>query len=668
MEEIFADYGVPYNRALGRQLSTSPVATAVVSLLNACQEDFSGPSLLRVFSSPFLKFSANRSIVSALDRLMRDRRIPGGKQKLLAALRDHDPAGGGAVLKDALNDLFAALEPFAVRESLPLVSWMGLLEKLIAWSGLAAGVADVEGPLGMNRQALRKLTETLHSIAHAGHLFPRFTYTFSEWLFLLKKTFMHTRFQVPPEDEGGVQILGLRESHGHPWKEIYFGGLVDSDFPQRLPQNIFLPERTLEMLGIHTFARERTKAALHFYRFLLSADKVILTFPENEGERPMVPSPFLEELTPLRNAGLLNRGIERTSGIQFSMKIEDSYSIPELAKAVSLRGSIRGLDSVLSMERNGLQAIRAAAEQVLLAPAPMIAPLAIREFRVTDLELYINCPYDYYITRVLGIRPLEEVTEDLSPAERGSKVHAILRSFYRSWNRAVTPENREEARALLRSLADSSFDREADTFRNRREKELFVTVMAERFLDAEEDFWSQGMKPAYLEQTIGRYGLLLEGGRRVDLTAKIDRIDVDERGNFIIVDYKTGRYPAPKMGPDQEIFQLPVDAAMAAEALKGSHPALKTPVGLAYYDLAGKTGGGARDVVLFNREFRSDHPSSKPKASSKSAGEFESILTQGVDKARRAVEGILRGDFTSKPEDDNRCRYCPNETVCEREP
>ncbi len=668
VEEIFTDYGIPYNRALGRQLSTSPVATAVISLLNACQEDFSGPSLLRLFSSPFLKFSASRSIAASLDRLMRDRRIPGGRQKLLSALRYYEPAGGGNVLADALNDLFSALEPFLVRESLPLVVWMDRLEKLIAWSGLAARVADIEGPLGMNRQAHRKLTETLHSLAHAGHLFPRFKYTFNEWLFLLKKTFMHTRFQVPPEDEGGVQILGLRESHGHPWREIYFGGLVDSDFPQRLPQNIFLPERTLDMLGVRTFIHERMNAALHFYRFLLSAQRVILTYPENEGERPMVPSPFLEELTPLRNAGLLNRGLARTSGMQFSMKLEDCCSIPELAKAVSLRGNVRGLDAVLSTDRKGLPAIRAAAEQALPAPTPTIAPLAAREFRVTDLELYINCPYDYYMTRVLGIRPLEEVTEDISPAERGSKIHAILRNFYRSWNRPVTPENREEARSLLRTLADSSFGREADTFRNRREQEMFVSLMAERFLDAEVEFWRQGMKPAYLEQTIGRYGLVLQDGRRVELTAKIDRIDVDESGNFVIVDYKTGGYPAPKMGQDQEIFQLPVYAAMAREVFHDSHPALKTPIGLAYYDLSGKTGGGARDVVLFNRESRSDHPSSKPKASSKSADEFESILAQGMEKARRAVEGILQGDFTSKPQDENRCRYCPNDMLCEREP
>jgi ATP-dependent helicase/nuclease subunit B len=667
VEEIFTDYGIPYNRALGRQLSTSAVAIAVVSLLRACQEDFSGASLLRVTSSPFLKFAENRKIAAALDRLMRDKRIAGGKQKLLTALKFRKlDEGAPDVLTGPLNDLFAALEPFSSQDVSPLNIWMKRLYALIAWSGLGARVAAIHGPLNVNLQAYRKLIETLGSLAQAGSLFADYTYTFHEWLFLLKKTFMHTRFQVPPEDEGGVQILGFEESLGHPWQEIYLGGLVDNKFPQRLPQNIFLPEQTLETMGVRTLERARLNAAYHFYRLLLSAGKVTLTWPENEGDRPVVPSPFLEELTPLKKAGLLNRGIEKTSGIQFSLKIEDSRSIPELAKAISLAGEIKDLNAILNANIEGVSGIRSALDYKPEEHAQGITTLVKREFWVTELDDYIKCPYDYYVKYVLRIGPLEEVTEDISPMDRGSKVHAILRNFYLSWTRPVTEEARDEARTLIRKLAGSAFDTEADTFRNRRDKELFLTVMAERFLDAEEEFWKQGFRPAYLEQKIECYPLVLMNGKDVELSAKIDRIDADENGNFIIVDYKTGKYPLPRMNVDQDIFQLPVYAVMAQKALSGKGLALKKPIGLAYYDLAGKTGAGARDVVLFNKQARNDHPSSKPNASPKSAEEFDAILNQSMDKARKAVEAILAGDFTSTPQDENRCRYCPNEMLCEK--
>ncbi len=667
VEEIFTDYGIPYNRALGRQLSSSPVATSLVALLRACQEDFSGPSLLRIFSSPFLKFAAQPALAPSLDRFMREKRIIGGKEKILTTLKRALPKDGGPdLLTSSLNELFTALAPFANRETARLGVWMERLGRLIAWSGLAEGVAAVHGPLNINLQAYRKLNETLASLGRAAKLFSEYTYTFDEWLFLLKKNFMHTRFQVPPEDEGGVQILGLAESVGRPWREIYLGGLAEGKFPQRVPQNIFLPEQTLEALGVRTLRQARLRAAHHFYRILLSADQVTLTRPENEGDRPVAPSPFIAELTPLRKAGLLNQGREKTSGLQFSLKVEESRSVPELMKALGVSANAPDSRQLMQSGIEGLSGLLSALEQPA-GPAPATGAPLKRDFRVTELDDYLQCPYDYYVKYILGLGPLEEATEDLSPLDRGSKVHAILQKFYGAWTKPVTAENREEARALLYKLADPAFGREADTVRNRREKELFLKVMAERFLDAEEAFWKQGMRPEYLERKIDHYALVLSDGTEVGLKAKIDRIDVEESGNFIIVDYKTGGYPQPKMKLDQDIFQLPVYAVMALTALSAGSPALKKPVGLAYYDLRGKTAGGARDVVLYDTDATKDQPSAKPKASSKSAEEFEAILKQSMDKARKAVEGILSGDFKAKPQDENKCRYCPNEMMCDQE-
>ncbi|HEY6012008.1 MAG TPA: PD-(D/E)XK nuclease family protein, partial [Nitrospirota bacterium] len=263
--------------------------------------------------------------------------------------------------------------------------------------------------------------------------------------------------------------------------------------------------------------------------------------------------------------------------------------------------------------------------------------------------------------------PLEEVSEDISPIDRGSKVHAILRNFYRSWNKPVTSENRAEASGLLSEIAGAAFGSEADTVRNRREKGLFLNRMAERFLDAEEEFWKTGMRPAYLEQAIESFRLVLSDGTEVELSAKIDRIDLDESGNFMIIDYKTGDYPKPKMGMEQEIFQLPIYAAMARQTLAGKDALLNEPIGLAYYDLKGATGAGARDVVLFNKDARDDHPASKPKASPRSAAEFRAIIEQSMDKARSAIEGILKGAFFPDPGAENVCRYCPNSMMCEKD-
>ena len=661
VEEIFNDCGIPYNRSLGRQLSTSPVATAVISLLRPCQEDFSGPSLLRIFSSTFLRFSGEGAIVAALDRLMREKRITGGREKLRTALIHRgSPAQGTDTLTPALSGLFTALEPFCTNDPATLSQWMDRLENLIAWSGLGARVATIHGPLNINLQAFKKLEETLGSLSRAGKLFPHYSYTFNEWLFLLKKTFMHARFQVPPEDEGGVQVLGIEESMGLPWNEIYLGGLVDGKFPQRLPQNIFLPEATLETLGVRTLEKARLSAAYHFYRLLLSANKIVLSWPENEGDRSAIPSPFLMELAPLRMAGL----ISEAHHIQSSLKLEHSNSLPELAKAISLSGDTRGLSEIITRDIPGMAGIRSATTFTSREQARSLPRTIKRSFRVTELDDYLACPYDYYVKHLLGLRPLEEPTEDISALDRGSTIHAILRNFYLAWTGPITCNDRAAARELLRDLTLSAFGKEADTVRNRREKDLFLNKTAERFLDAEEEFWKQGMRPVCLEQTIKDFELILSNNETVVINGKIDRIDVDENGNFIIVDYKTGDYPESARGVEQKIFQLPVYAAMAQRTLSSAPPFLKKPIGLAYYDLKGKKKGSARDVVLFNKDARDDHPASKPQTSPKSEGEFEMILAMSMDKARKAVEGILAGEFSPKPQDRKNCRYCQNKIMC----
>jgi inactivated superfamily I helicase/RecB family exonuclease len=670
VEEIFGDHGIPFNRALGRQLSASPVVTAVISLLRAFHDDFSGPSLLRVFTSPFLKFSDTPRLAVALDRLIRRRRITGRKERWLSELPRFGTAEeGGNVLEAPVRDLFAALEPFGDGKAAPLGTWMARLNALLAWSGIESHVARIRGPLNVNHQAFLKLRGTLDSLGAAGRLFPGYLSTFDEWFFLLRKTLMHARFQVPPEDEGGVQVLGLMESIGMPWKQIYLGGLTDGKFPQRLPQNIFLPEATLETLGVRTLEKARMSSAHHFLRLLLSAERVVLTWPEAVQERPTVRSPFIEELSPLFEAGLVNRGRAKTARLQFGLTVADSMSMPGLAKALGRalhggREAAAGMAPVLEIDLPGMNAVRTAATAEP-APAAVPAPLPRDHFEVTELDAYLACPYDYYVTKVLGLVPFEEVTEDISPQQRGVTVHAILRTFFDDgWfgEQPVTPANRQRARDVLRELADRSFP--TNTFRNIREKEIFLNVMVERFLISEEASGRQGLRPAYREFEVTRFPILLSDGRTVHLSGTVDRIDVDDPGNYVIVDYKTGGYPGPKRGTDQEIFQLPVYAVMARGASSGDRPALRTPIGLAYYGLRGDPREGARDVVLYNKEARDDHPLRKPQSSPKTAEEFDSILGHSIDKARQAVEGIRAGRFPAEPLDENRCRFCPNELMC----
>ena len=165
----------------------------------------------------------------------------------------------------------------------------------------------------------------------------------------------------------------------------------------------------------------------------------------------MVPSPFLEELTPLRQAGLHQPGDREDIG--HPVQLEDRgepAAFPNWQRRSVLQEEYTDIEEILNADIEGMSGIRSALDlQACRTVLRSHTPSQKREFWVTELDDYLKCPYDYYVKHVLGIEPLEEVTEDISPLDRGSKVHAILRNFYLSWNRPVTPRTRDEARALL---------------------------------------------------------------------------------------------------------------------------------------------------------------------------------------------------------------------------
>jgi RecB family exonuclease len=190
--------------------------------------------------------------------------------------------------------------------------------------------------------------------------------------------------------------------------------------------------------------------------------------------------------------------------------------------------------------------------------------------------------------------------------------------------------------------------------------------MAERFLDAEEALSRTAFRPLRLEWKIESYTLALSDGTAVELHGKIDRIDADQDGNFIVIDYKTGKYPAALDKLEQEIFQLPVYAVMALAAPPDGEQPLRKAVGLAYYDLSGQTAEHCRDMVLYDSGALTEQPASKPRASKKTAEDMAAILEMSMASAKQAIEGIRAGKFPAEPRDASRCRFCVNDMLCER--
>ena len=184
------------------------------------------------------------------------------------------------------------------------------------------------------------------------------------------------------------------------------------------------------------------------------------------------------------------------------------------------------------------------------------------------LETWANCPYSYFLSRVLSVSaPPEDEDDELSALDRGSMVHKILERFVKE-----SDGSRKEA---LLDFAEQEFAAmESSGITGRyllweMQKDAIRSGLS-NFLDAERE-WLGGNTPEIsdVEVDFDDVGVDIDGLAEVRFRGKIDRLDVIG-GEVRVRDFKTGN-PSPYYGSAQDIYtvangralQLPVYVAAA---------------------------------------------------------------------------------------------------------
>jgi len=308
-----------------------------------------------------------------------------------------------------------------------------------------------------------------------------------------------------------------------------------------------------------------------------------------------------------------------------------------------------------------------------LSAVQSASPLA-EVLSVSRLETWARCPLRYLLQHVLRVEPPEDVEQELemSPAEKGSLVHRILEQFLEEELRAgrtprpghgwsadqrnrllrIAEQQCEQAETLgltgkashwhhdrLRIMADLAGFLDED---NRRRADRRTTPVA-----AELSF---GM-PA---DELGPLPVTLEEGRRIHFRGRIDRVDRDESGGLVVVDYKTGRVtadhkrlPSTSGDPREEedevdfvqrgtLLQLPVYGLAARDWHAGGD----VPVNVHYWFVSGADRSETRGYPL----------------TAAAQGRFREVVGT-------IVEGIESGVFCDRPDPGDsrygaRCDYC----------
>jgi ATP-dependent helicase/nuclease subunit B len=289
-----------------------------------------------------------------------------------------------------------------------------------------------------------------------------------------------------------------------------------------------------------------------------------------------------------------------------------------------------------------------------------------REQSPTSLEQWATCPRRYFFASVLRVAEREEPDRllSISPAERGTLIHAVLERFINERHPA-TPESpwTSDDRARLMEIAS---EESSATERNGltgapllwRLDRARILRDIETFADVDDAYRAHmGVVPLATELAMGgavAVSVDVGSGTVVRLRGRIDRVDqVPGGGGTVVIDYKSGSpYPYKKLNEDPvqggHLLQLPVYALGAR----------------AHY---GEAAGVITSRYWFTKQDVSDE---------------ERFAGYEVDDAVEArfrqvlgtmVGGIGDGVFASVPGGPGRdgsyenCKWCPYDAVCSRD-
>mgnify|MGYP001211918261 CR=1 FL=1 len=231
-------------------------------------------------------------------------------------------------------------------------------------------------------------------------------------------------------------------------------------------------------------------------------------------------------------------------------------------------------------------------------------------FSPSALESYINCPFQFFLGRVLGLAPLSDPGDQVEPAPRGQVIHRALARLHRRRRDVGRHQPDEELTDELIRDIDSAVDEMAVRSGSAAGRELWrlegrwlhraaqrYASQWSRFLESWRQFAIEP-QPAEFELDFTAAGdgeqprrhplRIADGGESACVSGRVDRLDIaelpDGAKGFFVFDYKTGRgdwYSETDVRSLLQI-QLPVYAMLVEQSLPGLRP-----LGLAYWLFTG---------------------------------------------------------------------------------
>jgi RecB family exonuclease len=622
-------------------LAAEPFAGALDLLFSAVSGGFARIPAVALLRSPHLRFDDDEGgplqarDVSALDRALAEAGYlgePAALERLLDAWRTKDPEKGRLVRAiragAALLRIAGELAPLGSRAPID-----AHLEVLIEFLRRHERLPGPDDPL--RARQLRARTAILGILASLRDAYRHFDTVDADFddVAALVRRWIEAQTFAPRTGDSGVHVVDADSAPFGDFDVVQLAGLVDGEWPERPRRSIFYSPSILRELGWPAESDRLDGARTAFADLLrLPSARLIVSAFSLEADAIVGPSALVDEL---HSCGLPAADEPLRGDRVFE---QEALALEPIDTSV-----LAGLTAEWA-------ASRAALPPRVTRTSGRTGPHSAAAYSLSSLERYQECPFKYFAADVLKIEEEPEEESTLSPRQRGRLIHELFQRFFESWDAdgggPITSDRIDAARARFRDVAEPLLARLPDADAAIERTRLFGSAISVGMIEVILGFEAARPSPVrerWLEYRLeGDFALAANDGSRVPLRGVADRIDLLDGHRLRVIDYKTGYAPDQKRA-----LQVPIYALCAQERLAARDGAEWTVDEAAYVAFTGK-----RTFVPVIRPGRNDAPD---------------VLAAARGRLLDVLDGIRRGTFPPKPDDEMMCRYCAYPSVCRKD-
>ena len=523
----------------GWALSTTSAAAALERWLECIEQDFNHLPLLDLLKSSFVFTSIEKehflyniyrfeqdvilheNIASSLYRYQRqiDRRANRIDEIWTQTVVNE--------IKTLLNSIEHAAKPLQNLQR-------GHHHPCVYLDALILSLENIEMLDALNNDAAgQRVIDEINTMRHAlGER--QFSITWSEFRNWLGRTLERYNF-IPDSQISSVQLLDINTSLLNRFDGVIIAAADAEHLPGRPAVAAFFNDAVRYSLQLQT-AEQYSVSLYYYYRCLLHASpNILFTYTASNDGNNNLASPWLECL-------------QHYHTIAWDNGLDDLQ-----------------LQQWLSQPYNGFSVSDTDCKTSLVYEHPSVScenDLLPFDISASGYQQLVNCPYQYFAARCLGLQATDEIRMVLEKSDYGSRVHRCLQAFHSDIENLPGPfaskidkSNQPQAIQCLMDISEQVFSHDLeDNFQHRgwlqtwqRLIPLYVSWQTTHQVDWQVGETEKSPDDKYLN------GLKLKG--------ILDRTDHSEHGMGII-DYKTGIPPSQKEINNGEAVQLPFYALL----------------------------------------------------------------------------------------------------------